>query len=374
MRNNQQVNSIQMLRGICALLIVWAHSYNWVDDVYPNMGKNLFSFAFVGVDIFFIISGFIITYVTENKKEQVATLFLIKRFFRVVPLAWVAMLFYGLASGYSISDLFNNSDFIKSLLFIPIDSSAQAPAYGYGFLIVTWTLIYEIIFYLIFSLSMLINGKYRSAICSVAIVSLVILLQYFSSDFVSLNTHEKLSLPDLSILTSIYGVLANPMMFYFIVGMILAEVYMIVPSKNNQIVGAMCLFIILLCLSYLTMVSIPYNRLITVGPWCAVIVMSMLIWEKIGGLKVPRVFIFLGSLTYSLYLFHIPIQMFFYSRRLPGFEFFYAGFSGFSKLFFFTFLSILISSCMFFTFEKFFIKLGRYFSNKLIYREEGKKT
>ncbi|MDD1829710.1 acyltransferase family protein, partial [Photobacterium sp. ZSDE20] len=169
MRNNKQVNSIQMLRGICALLVVWAHSYIWVDDVYPNMGQNIFSFAFVGVDIFFIISGFIITYVTDNKKEQVATLFLIKRFFRVVPLAWVAMLLYGFASGYSISDLFNNNDFIKSLLFIPIDSSAQAPAYGYGFLIVTWTLIYEIIFYLIFSLSMLINGKYRSAICSVAI-------------------------------------------------------------------------------------------------------------------------------------------------------------------------------------------------------------
>jgi len=359
MNQEQKVDSIQVLRGVCALLVVFTHSYNWVDDVYPSMGKNLFSFGFVGVDIFFIISGFIITYITRNKKKQTISLFLIKRFFRVIPLAWVAILFFGLASGYSIQELFHNSEFIKSLLFIPIDYTAQAPAYGYGFLIVTWTLTYELIFYILFSISMGISIKYRSFVCAGVIISLMVLLQYLSSGFVTINTHRELALPELGAVTSIYGVISNPMMLYFIAGMLLAELYSIIPSRENPIIGGACITVIVLCLSYLTMVSIPYNRLVTVGPWCVLIVFSMLTWEKLGRFQAPNYLVSLGSITYSLYLFHVPIKEYFYSRRIPSFDFFYAGFSGFSKMIFFTSISILISILIYSILEKAFIQLGR---------------
>ncbi|PSV21829.1 hypothetical protein C0W44_06380 [Photobacterium leiognathi subsp. mandapamensis] len=359
MKSNQQVNSIQVLRGICAILVVWVHSYNWVDDVYPSMGRNLFSFGFIGVDIFFIISGFVITYVTVSKKEQNVSVFLIKRFFRVVPLAWLAIITYGFVSGYSIKDLLHDPSFIKSLFFIPIDSAAQAPAYGYGFLIVTWTLTYELIFYVLFSISMGINKKYRSLICSFMIVILMFSLQYISSGFLTLNTHKELTLPDISVFKSIYGVISNPMMLYFIAGMILAEIYIRLPNRNLSAVSGISILIIILCLSYLMMVNIPYNRLITVGPWCVLIVAAMLLWERLGKFEAPDFLISLGTLTYSLYLFHVPIQEYFYSRRIPSLDFFYAGFSGFSKMMFFTSFSLLISILVFIIFEKSFSRLGR---------------
>ena len=113
-----QVYSIQVLRGICALLVVWAHSYGSVNDLYPGLGTELFSFGFVGVDIFFIISGFIIAYVTQSKREQHSLTFLVKRFFRVVPLAWLAIITFGFTSGYSLSDMFQDTNFIKNIFFI----------------------------------------------------------------------------------------------------------------------------------------------------------------------------------------------------------------------------------------------------------------
>src|SRR5436190_24021295 len=70
-----QLDQIQALRGIAAFSILIAHT--------PYIQRGHF-----GVDLFFIVSGFIMTYVTEHTFER----FLLKRAVRIVPLYWLGTL------------------------------------------------------------------------------------------------------------------------------------------------------------------------------------------------------------------------------------------------------------------------------------------
>ena len=73
--------NIQVLRAVASLLVVHAHAaagglgLSWVG------GAN-------GVDLFFVISGFIIAYVASIDSDQ----FMARRLVRIVPIYWVSTL------------------------------------------------------------------------------------------------------------------------------------------------------------------------------------------------------------------------------------------------------------------------------------------
>jgi peptidoglycan/LPS O-acetylase OafA/YrhL len=63
-----KINSIQYLRAIAATLVVYVHSLNFIGNGNSNQANFYFlkNFGAIGVDLFFVISGFIITYVSDN--------------------------------------------------------------------------------------------------------------------------------------------------------------------------------------------------------------------------------------------------------------------------------------------------------------------
>lgn len=72
------LKSIHYTRGFAALLVVMFHfSFMYIGKVEPF--NTVFLNGGFGVDLFFLISGFIITYVTEKKTQ--ASDFFLKRFF-----------------------------------------------------------------------------------------------------------------------------------------------------------------------------------------------------------------------------------------------------------------------------------------------------
>ena len=84
MRKNSKILSIQALRGIAAALVVIYHAQallakftvHGARDAWLNGTQGLRSFGGIGVDIFFVISGAVITYVSWNlfgKPDEVAT-------------------------------------------------------------------------------------------------------------------------------------------------------------------------------------------------------------------------------------------------------------------------------------------------------------
>ena len=349
-----------MLRGFCALFVLFNHSYGWLQNNYvqSDLGKRLFAPAFVGVDVFFVLSGFIISYVTAVSSQQKVAPFLVKRFFRLMPLAWAVLILYGFAKGNSVSDLLSNSNFIKSLFLLPVGNSAP-PSFGYSYLNVLWTLTYEVLFYIIFAFSMCVSKKYRSAVCTLGILIFYFTIQFTFQGHLSLNTHSPMEVTGFGWLNGLVGCLGNPMMFYFVIGMFSAEIFNILPNRKIEHIEYLSIILLLFAISSLWMVVIPYNRFITIGGFATLIMWALLILEKWGDPRPPKIFVYFGSLTFSLYLVHVLVMEFFYLRRLPELTFFYARFSGFPKLIFYTTLSVVFSIVFYQIIEKPSISLGR---------------
>ncbi|MDX6805380.1 acyltransferase [Terrihabitans rhizophilus] len=154
--------NIQVLRFVAAFLVVLGHVLTSADRM-PLQGDQLsltrsFADSFgIGVDIFFIISGFIMFYLCHDKFGQKgqSSSFLLRRFIRVVPIYW-AFTALMVASILIFADqvttaIINPEHLLASLAFIPWmnPDGIMRPVLKLG-----WTLNYEIFFYLAFGLAL----------------------------------------------------------------------------------------------------------------------------------------------------------------------------------------------------------------------------
>ena len=133
---------IQGLRAIAALSVSVVH-FNTLWLILQGRGSEpmiLYPLA-SGVDIFFVISGFIMVYSTERLFGQAHAplVFLAKRLARIVPLYWLTMSIAILVQQTPIDPI----TLIKSYLFMPFATpdGEMHPIYGIG-----WTLEFEIFF------------------------------------------------------------------------------------------------------------------------------------------------------------------------------------------------------------------------------------
>src|SRR5699024_8487569 len=90
------VFSIHYLRGLAALIVVCFHYRYYLNDSFSgiNLGDVLFSNGAFGVDLFFIISGFIICYSTRRTENFPALTFGMKRFFRIYPVLFFSLILF----------------------------------------------------------------------------------------------------------------------------------------------------------------------------------------------------------------------------------------------------------------------------------------
>lgn len=148
---------IQYLRGIAALMVAYLHLLEQF-DAYRSMLSGpswirVSNFS-AGVDIFFLISGFIM--VATSRKLDPGT-FLYRRLIRIIPLYWVLTALLTTAALIAPS-LFRETapdagSFLKSLFFIAFHNNAQ---HGniFPLLVPGWTLNLEMCFYLVFALTL----------------------------------------------------------------------------------------------------------------------------------------------------------------------------------------------------------------------------
>ncbi|WP_456790000.1 acyltransferase family protein [Bradyrhizobium sp. USDA 4472] len=179
--------SIQILRGIAALFIVIGHGQSMARELAALTNRTFLAWSpvpwGVGVDLFFVISGFIIFYSSAKYENdaQPRRAFYAHRIARLVPLYWTATaLFIALIAtkkslGFAQDDAFPTMQAIAaSLLFLPIDgpgtSGLAFPVYDLG-----WTLNYEMYFYTLFALC-LMRSYVQSATRVLACLCAVLLL------------------------------------------------------------------------------------------------------------------------------------------------------------------------------------------------------
>lgn len=147
--------TIQASRAVAAIIVVLFHLGGTIAlDKYfgQTVFATAFSFGHAGVDFFFVLSGFIITFVHWNDFETPEKLlsYAKKRAARIYPIYWVVFLLVSVGA-YVYPGLRDSipSDpllLIKSLALIPQDKLVVGGT-GAPVLIVAWSLQYELLFY-----------------------------------------------------------------------------------------------------------------------------------------------------------------------------------------------------------------------------------
>jgi peptidoglycan/LPS O-acetylase OafA/YrhL len=292
--------TIQILRGIAALGVVYFHCVG--EGGFSGFKKT----GAWGVDIFFIMSGFIIAYIVSKNTKN----FIIKRIFRVVPLyfiatfsiVFIAIIFPNLIHGTKISV----EKIIKSILFIPYEDELKQnlPILGPG-----WTLNFEMFFYLImaFCVFFVKNKKYISIICSVVLIVCMFIFNIVKSE---------------SFILEYYRSYNGGLFPEFIYGLLLHNFYCHLKSKQVPpclllIVRIICTGIIISSFVYLiasdvTGLYFSGNRNLQKGiPALLLVIASLFLEKNINGKNiVVQFFVLLGDASYVMYLFHYHIIAF----------------------------------------------------------------
>jgi exopolysaccharide production protein ExoZ len=266
------LRSIQLLRGFAATAVVFHHYYDPLND----LGAARHGAA--GVDIFFVISGFIMATVAGNRSWDE---FLTDRVCRIYPLWFVAVLpwFFLQPNGLGV--------ILTSITLWPVWGHVDKPA-----LVVGWTLSYEMLFYVVFALGLAMR---RPLVPFLIFGGLIVLELIFRN------------VPLLSFIGS-------PMALEFLAGVLLAKV----PARPRLGAALMVAGLLGLALSpstfFETMYGTPvFARVESWGVPAVMIVYGALSLEPLldlPGLAFP---LLLGDASYSIYLFHLLLV-----HRLSG--------------------------------------------------------
>ncbi len=280
------LNSLQILRGLAAWMVVFRHivqSY-FMEQVGSSFWIFFACYGAYGIDIFFVLSGFVMALVA-SKHQPSGVVFGVNRFFRVIPGYW----FFTLLLVVSILVFpagtyltwWADYSLIKSLLFIP---NVNPNGYGYfPTLYVGWTLIYEMFFYVVFTVVLLLKIPKPSIACAVILAIIAVLFKE----------------------TRFLGY--TPLLLLeFSIGIIVFEYLSMTKDKNIllRIVLPISFFLLALMVSVYIKQQY-YIKYINAGLIVYVfILMEKLFSQKIKLWKFLKV---LGDYSYSTYLNHIII-------------------------------------------------------------------
>jgi len=152
-----KIESLQMLRAVAALLVAAFHlnASAVLNGGYTGV-FNLFEHGESGVDLFFVLSGFIIYFTAAQKPGLTARQFLAARFYRIVPPYWAVLACYiGLA--VVLAQALGDASKLPELQTLLI--SVFILPYPDHVIIIAWTLALELVFYGIFALSYFRFGR-----------------------------------------------------------------------------------------------------------------------------------------------------------------------------------------------------------------------
>ena len=292
--------SLQIGRALAAIGVLVHHAAIATASAYPAMPEavlRVFGLGRFGVDYFFVLSGFIIAHTTRNlgKDSSGAKHYAIARFLRVytpyLPISLAMVAAFLLVPSLSMGDGAAHSYVLASVLLLPSDG---APA-----LSVAWTLQHEVVFYLLFGLCLFVFKRPK---------------------LIFLWAVPMLCLPLLAPRTSnIANITVSMLNGEFLFGV--AACYLYHNGKlfawRKPLVAA-GIAVVLAAFVFLSDPKQPftYSPLVMgLGYGCTVLGFAYM--ERASDFGRFRRMVYLGSVSYSLYLIHGP-AISLLLRKLPG--------------------------------------------------------
>lgn len=279
--------SIQHLRGIAAMMVVVYH-------VFPQLQRMGFRYPEIaafssGVDIFFVISGFVMTYSIARNPDVTGLDFLKNRIVRIVPLYWFFTILMGIvliiAPSLAQSSQFEIGHFVSSLLFIP----QVHPVLGEMWPVVVpgWTLNYEMFFYLIFALALARGHRPRARVTGLTLLVLIVLAL----------------IPAILPVTGIAAFYTRSLIVEFGYGILLAELFLRRPlAKSHWWWFAIAAGALGLAVSDIGLGRIP-QAILTGIPAAFVVLGTLYVPVDAKGV-IGRTAGLIGDASFSIYLSH----------------------------------------------------------------------
>lgn len=281
------LRNLHLLRALAALSVVYFH-------VTSTAGLNLaWDVGSRGVDVFFVISGFIIAYIGSKKPEH----FFVRRLIRIVPFYWAATLVVFTAATL-LPRFFRSTDasvghLVPSLLFFPhLSSSGEVQPT----LILGWSLNFEMFFYVVFALALLLSTRRAPILCAACIVVVVAIGKLVGPVSTAFDFYAR-----TTSLEFCYGIGA-----YYLLDACMrrkAALERSMALKAGIILALIAGVAAIVLFEHYGKDDVP--RYLAGGIPAAVIVVSALLLERIFGIATrSRLAYLLGEASYVIYLIH----------------------------------------------------------------------
>ncbi len=271
----RRLHGIQYLRAVAALGVVVFHA--------AERSGTHFAIGAAGVDVFFVISGFIMWVIASDRAPSPAA-FLRDRIERIAPLYWIAT---GVMVAGALAGLFPNLRLtawyvLSSLAFI----AGRSPGTGdiWPVLVQGWTLNYEMFFYVLFAVALFLPARQR--------------LGALAALFLALVAAGWLLRPEAPVLRT----WTDPLLLEFLAGMVIGEVWL-KGAAPSPAAGIALLTTAVAGFAFVGATYAGFNALV-LGPLAAALVLGVLSFEKHGAVPRLPVATYLGDASYSIYLWH----------------------------------------------------------------------
>ncbi len=288
--NSDRLTHLDGLRGIAVLMVVFYHMYARWPQLLPY-GSNfanfpLFKYGFLGVVLFFLISGFVIFMTLEKSLDF--KMFIKKRWLRLFPAMLIATILIYMTAKFmimrpagipSLRDLLPGLSFIQPFFWSKILPGTNMLEGSF------WTLFVEAFFYIIFGLSYYVVKE--KSILILVLISLLGYILKFAAYFGILK--------NIFFYSDLFG-----FQYYcwFTAG---ALAYLFTKNKKKKYLVS---FFIACLFSVLTMITPRYISVSVVSALIIVLFSLPLFSDKTKKILSNKFLVFFGFISYPLYLIH----------------------------------------------------------------------
>ena len=303
----KKIKTLDGLRGYAALFVLIGH-FPFKEYWFPDFLEKI-SIAYFGIEIFFVLSGFLITRILINEKKQNCfsfKRFYLKRAIRIFPIYYLAIIIFGFLISWEKMGYV--ASYTSNYLFA-FDQTPHPFRHS-------WSLAIEEQYYLIwpFLLYFLTLRKSKFFVkfiipllaisCSFLIVEIfnyqdanALIYRGIQSKILSLSIGSYFAFIE----PNIYSIKRNRLTVFFLIIMITASILVLINVDE-----------ILLTFNSIP-VSILLLLLYSIAASCLFLV--VLILEKTGSvfryIFTNKIIVFCGLISYGLYLYHLPILYYF---------------------------------------------------------------
>jgi len=308
--NEKRINILDGFRVIAITIVMLYHFYSsYLDSYNYNFDSSIFYFGYLGVEFFFMISGFVIFITLKNSKNYIE--FIKKRYLRLMP----GMLICSILT-FTFFNIFDNSFYpqakeLKNLIYsntfltpsIPnkiLNTNFNYIDYSY------WSLWIEVIFYFIVSTLYFINKK--NIILNFSLLTLLSTVMWYLFG----TGNNVLEIPIYNSLNKIMNYIPFiGYLIWFLIGIIISKLY-----ENKKDYKYLIYLIFLFFLAYFTSKDQDFKcfTIVSAFIWFLFLYSNNLL-KFLGGKFLSK----LGRISYSVYLIHKMIGVLIVIKLSPYF-------------------------------------------------------